>query len=339
MPVGDDISDEVRRNRNGQILINKRAIEDGDRPDKKININRNEIEVAVTADIQTAETAPGGRGGLLSGHPNGNAHGSGVGRSGVERGEFSTAASTGGSVDETWLRTGRRAVRDATSGTTGQVREQAIGTDTNSITLDDTSLTDENRQPVLRRTKTASDKSEFVSRWSVADHDGHVEEIALAAGGSDYSSDVQGNILSRGLESISLGVKKELRLVTEIDISAEGAGLTKITTDGIASINDVLRKENATIGFEEIALGQDGSAAARSDTSLGNESDRRVVDRETPNDNTRLTTGFYDNEFKGDTIQELGVFTNQGNLFYRAVLRQFTKDDFRVLCGVGFRFR
>lgn len=336
--VNEGIQSEVRENRNGQILINNRAINESDRPDKKININGNEISVTVTTDIQTADLAPGGTGGLISGHPNGNAHGSGVGVSGVMRGEF-TSVSGASSSRQTWLRTGRRGLRDAITGTTGQIREQAIGTGTGGITLDDTALTNENRKEIKTRTETASDKSEFESRWGVTEHDGFIEELALASGATDWGTDVQGNILSRGLETVSLGVGQELKLVTEIDIDADGSGLTKITDAGIAAANDVLRKENATIGLQEIALGQNGTAAARTDTALGNESKRRVVDREKVNDNLRIETGFYSDEFQTDDIQEFGVFTNNGNLFYRAVIKEFTKQDFRVLCGFGLRIR
>ena len=326
------IQDQVAENRRDVSKIDGRFVTVPDRRDQNLVFGRNGIRPAVakvevyTRDLNNA---------LVSGHPNGDRHGSGHGVSGDQRGDWTLI---GAEITATeWTRAGRNAVRDTLNGQDGALAEIAIGGGTGEPSPADAGLDAETGRTFAYGLRAGEAFNEVRGRgslrFSAVGDSGEVAEYGLF--------DSTGRLLSRTTTTIqSPSIEKEVRVDLTVRVDGDGTGSSVVTDDGKSAVADALQLESTVVGLEELAWGTGGTDPAGSDTALENEVLRKPAQRDLDLEVITVSAPQFEHEPSGQPYDytEVGVFDNTGSLVWRGTFDSFKKtEDTRFTMAVGFR--
>ena len=272
---------------------------------------------------------------LVSGHPDGNTHGSGHGVAGDFRGSWSLVEDVEESDD--FVQSGRNSLRDALGGSnTDYFGETAVGTGTTGAIPPDSSLESETGSAFAwGEAGSSANISVANSIFLFSEFGDSVSEYGVFS-----ASDLLYNRITT--TSVNPGDSEELRVETEFTVTGDGVGNSAITDDGEELIALTLRDSDTPVGLNEIAFGSGNAPPQESDTSLDTEEFRKNVERELSSETITAHTVVFQNEPSSQPvdIQEVGVYDNGGNLLWRTVIDQFTKnEDVEFDTFVGFSIR
>lgn len=327
MPKG--IDRYVSENREATRRIDATFVEISSQRDKNINFLNNTITIPTTIQVYTRSLNDS----LISGHPNGDKHGSGFGVAGDVRGDWSLVEDVEQSEDFT--ENGRNSVRNVLAGeTTSSMDEMAVGDGTNTASHEDTSLQSKNKRKITHVYEGENTNESVGSSYFLfAEFGDQVSEYGIFDG--------NGNLLNRiTTNSVNPGVEEELRVDIKFTINGSGLGDSKITNDGEESIANSLRSESSTIGVNKFLFGDDDTSPAKSDTALANQTFSKVAQRQKEPETLVAHVFFTDSEPSGlpKTVKEIGIEDNNGNLLWRAIIDSFDKtSDFSFQVSSGFR--
>ena len=325
------VQEQVAENRNETRKIDSFFMLVSTQNDRTISLTRNFIEVEIETEVYERDLG----GGLISGHPNGDEHGSGHGVSGDTRQQWEVQSVT---IDsEQLVRGGRNSIRDALAGEEGAVSFVVVGSDGTSVSSGDESLVSEEGQVFASGLRDDDNETRARSMpFLFAEYGEEYQEFGVVDQGERLMSR---SVLDAVRESSR---EKELRVDTTFSIQGTGVGDSVITNEGRASVADAIQLPGTTVGFEELAFGNGETDPSVTDTSLDNELFRKGVVRDVESEQVIARTKVYENEPSVQPVdfEELGVYDNNDRLLYRALIRSFEKtDQFEVLVTVGFNVR
>lgn len=326
------IQDQVAENRRGVQQIDGRFIFVPDRRDSNLTFGRNEFQMDLEVEVYTRSLNDS----LISGHPDGDSHGSGQGVAGDVRGSWSLVEDVEASAE--WTREGRNAVRDALAGETGALDEIGVGTGSADAATDDTALGSETGDTFAYGIRSTEAFNEVRARANFL-------YVETGAGGQDLTEygvfDQTGRLLGRVTTStVTVSPSEEVRVDITVTVTGDGNGTSVITDDGEKAVADSLQLEAKTIGLDKILWGTGTATPTESDTSLANQVFEATCQRTTDLEVLTVSAPQFESQPAGQPYDytEVGVEDNQGNLVWRTTMDPFEKtENVRFTTSVGFR--
>lgn len=325
MPKG--IDEFVSENREQVNKIDATFIPVSTQDTKRLTFTNSEIRIGVEIEVFTRPL----NNTLISGHPNGTKHGSGYGVAGDVRGDWTLVTDTEQSKD--FVQEGRNNVRDTLAGeTTGSIEETAVGTGTSDANQNNTSLGNETNR-VFAWGKQGANAEETVAESYFLFHEfgDSVTEYGV------YSED--GKLYNRiTTSSVNPTKEEELRTETTFSITGNGIGNSVITNTGEQVVAESLRSTDTAVGIDEVAFGNGTASPSKTDTSLGNQTFKKVSQRQKDPETVTAHTVVFQNEpgIQPTDVKEIGVIDANGRLIWRTLVDSFTKDsnvEFEVFAG------
>jgi len=296
---------------------------------RDLSFPRNTVEVTVQVEVYKRDLNSS----LISGHPNGSAHGSGHGEAGDGRGEWSLVRSSASSA--AWTKDGRNAIRDALNGDVGGIKQAVLGHGSRDASNGDADLQD--RQATVYATGTKDDRNTTRGHglFLFHEHGDAATEFGLL--------DDSGRLLCRvTVDDVAPTAEEEVRAEVVLTFEGDATGDSVITDDGEGTVADAIRLDSVTVGLLEMAWGTGTTAFSKSDTALTSEVARTNVARELDLETIRASGKLYESEPASQPVDlsEVGVFDNNGNLFWATTFASEEKDSSAPLTTtVGFRFK
>jgi hypothetical protein len=272
---------------------------------------------------------------LISGHPDGETHGSGYGRSGDQRGDWTVLEDSEASSQ--FVREGRNILRDALTGQDDTyIKRIAVGSGTGDADILDTSLESETgREFAWGDDGSSGNEITAESLFLFSEVGSDVAEYGV------YSGD--GRLYNRiTTDTDTLSNNEELRVVISFTITGDGEGSSVITDTGEEKIADALQAVDSPIGMDEFAFGSGDSPASESDTSLDTQEFSKKVQPSTTTEQVNIETLIFEDEPSGQpvTIAEVGINDNEGDLLWRVVIEPFDKtEEFEFATSAEFQIK
>lgn len=334
-----EIPEQVARNRQGVRRVDSQFYEAPGRKQDNLRFLRNTF--SVEPEGGTVETRPMGSG-LISGHPDGETHGSGYGESGDHRGTWQTAAQGGQPGPGLWLRNGRNAVRDSLTGAAGKQLGR-VGAGTGGDTPQAVSLAALG-SPL--GTGAAWSGTPGTDQVSVT---GELRSTDVVGGGDNiteygvYAED--GTLVARYL-SDGAGIPRdsdfEVRLSATFTATGSGAGNATVTDAGVDMVRDTLLGSGGGVGIDTVAWG-DGTPST-DPPALGSAVLSKEVAASTATEQLRVSSPQFADEPASQpvTYSEAALFDNRGNIIWISgyVPNAFEKDaGTQFTTVIGFRLK
>jgi len=284
---------------------------------QNLTFSNNEIAVTIGIEVSTRSLNDS----LISGHPNGDVHGSGQGVSADQRGSWNTETSSVQSEDFT--QDGRDSVAESLAGSeTAFLRETAVGTGTSTAVPTDTAL-DSETDRTFAWAYEGNNPNETVSEsyFLFAEYGDQVTEYGV------YSGD--GKLFNRVTTAdIDPTLEEELQVKTTFAIEGDGVGNSAFTDDGEEVVARTLR-DSQIVGIQKIAFGDGAVLPQESDTSLVNELFAKTAQRNLGPESVTAQTVVFSGEPAGQPVDvaEIGVFDNNDNLLWRIIIEDFEKNE------------
>lgn len=323
------IDEFVSENRRDIKKIDSTFIPISGQSDKNLSFSDNEFQINVSIEVYTRPLNQA----LVSGHPNGDTHGSGHGESGDDRGEWTLHDDF--EVSAQFVVSGRDSVGEALAGTEGAVvQETAIGNGTNEAQVTDNSLQSEVSRSSAWKIETTGNESVVGSVFLFSETGSEVSEYGVYSG-----NDKLYNRITTQTNSISN--EEEIRVETTFTVTGDGTGNSVITDTGEGKVAQSF-VSGTPIGIDAFAFGSGSTSPSESDTSLAvPEFDKPAQQTASPEAITARTIVFEDEpQSQPITLSEIGVEDNNGDLLWRTTLEPFEKtDSFEFTATVGFRIK
>lgn len=312
------IDEFVSENREDVRKIDSTFVPVSNQSTQTFSFSGNEINVSLSIEVYTRSL----NNSLISGHPDGATHGSGHGVSGDQRGEWTLEEDT--AQGEKFVQSGRNNIRDTLAGdTTGSINQTAVGSGTSSPVSSDTSLGSENGR-VFAWGKAGANSNETIGESIFLFHEfgDVVSEYGVYSEGGNLYNRITTN-------QVNPTQNEELRVETKFTIEGDGVGNSVITHDGEDRVAKSIRSTDSPIGLEEFQFGSGTQDPNKNDSQLGNSKDIKVAEREKGPEILTVHTFVFQNEPSNQPfdITEIGVFTNNSYLFWRARIESFTKNS------------
>ena len=326
-----DIRSQVAENRRDVQRINARFIFAPERQDKNLSFGRNSFVMTVSIEVYTRSL----NNTLISGHPDGDQHGSGHGESGDLRGDWTVVEDTADTSN--WTRDGRNTVRDCLAGDEVGVSELAVGTDGTDATPADTTLGAETGRTAVYGLRAGEDFNDLRVRGNFTYGEtggGGIQPVEF--GLIDSVGDLIGRLTT---PAVSKSADEELRVDITVTCEGDGNGESVVTDTGEEVVVDSLQNEGVVVGIDEVAWGTGTSTPDPSQSALDTEVLRRVVQRATSLERISVSAPQFEAEPASQPVNytEVGLFDNNGNMIWRTVIDPFEKDsDTRFTTTVGF---
>lgn len=284
------------------------------------NITFTSNEIGITLSVQVY-TRPIGNG-LVSGHPNGDTHGSGHGVSGDHRGGWTLVESDMESGE--FVRGGRNNIRDLLDGVSGSyIGKAAVGSGTGTAQPLQNSLESENgRVFAWGNPGSASNEADGEAIFRFNEHGGEINEYAMFS-----ASETIYNRLTTA--TVSPSNEQEVKVVTTFTVTGNGGGSSAITDIGENRVADSFHAIDVPVGIDAIGFGNGTTTAAESDTSLENELFTSLAERQLSQEGITAHTVVFRDEPSSQPvdISEIGIFDNEDNLLWRTTVESFQKDE------------
>lgn len=321
------IEETVAENRAGQKRLEGYAIEVSSDATRDYVFTGNTVEVLVSVDVYTRPL----RSTLIMGHPDA-AQGMGRGDLGDNRGSWSQVGATEQSGEFT--SDGRLAVVDALAGNNNGITRVVAGTDSTDAGTGDSALESESGDTFAFGIKQASNITRARGPFLFHEFGDTVSEVGV--------EDKDGNLMARlTLSTVDPTSGQEFKAEIDLEFQGSGIGDSVVTDTGETALANSIKVLGETVGLYEVALGTGTATPQKSNTTLNNEQDRKLAERETGGETIRGTTKWYKNEPSPEQpldVSELGVFDFDGNLVWHGVFESFEKNDsFPFRGGAQFR--
>lgn len=321
----------VSENRDNVKRIDATFVPTSGQSNKNLTFGNNEIEVSTAIQIYTRPL----NNTLISGHPNGNEHGSGEGESGDTRGSWTLVEDV--EASESFVTSGRNALRNALAAQAGShIGKIALGTGTSDAGPSDSALDTETAR-VFAWPKPGGSNNQSVAESIFLFHehsDSNSEYAAYSAGGDIYN-----RITTTAVNTTE---EEECRVEIEFTVTSNTLGSAVITNTGENRIAGSLRAIDTPIGLNGIVFGSGSTAPSKTDTSLATRefAKRSQVERSSETVTTRTIVFQNEPTEQPVNISEIGVEDNSGNLLWRTVIEQFEKKaNMEFDAYVGFRVK
>lgn len=297
------------------------------------NLSFTDNSIRVTSEIEVY-TRPLNDG-LVSGHPNGDVHGSGQGKSGDHRGPWSLVEDS--EEARQFLKGGRNSVRDTLAAVSDSyIGKMAVGSGSSNPLPTDSSLDSENgRVFSWPNPGNESNQSEAESIFLFSEYGDDISEYSVySAGDTIYNRIVT--------ETVSPTEEEEVRVVSTFTVEGDGTGNSVITDIGEDRIAHSFRSIDSPIALNEMRFGDGSSTPQESDTGLDSENFSTFISRERSPETITAQAVVLEIEPSNQPvdISEIGVFDNDGNMIWRTVLDSFEKNgESKFDAFVGFRIK
>lgn len=328
-----EIPEQVAQNRQDVKRIDGEFITVPSSVQRDLAFSRNAVNLTPEATTYTRPLNDS----VVSGHPNGDQHGSGQGVSGDQRGAWSAAQSIP-SANCAFTRGGRSAVARALDGQqSGSVGGSAVGTGRTTAEVENTALEAQAGETWAYGLKDAPEtvRTRSQYRFSELGPGGwpDIYEVALEA--------ANGDLMARCVAdtATSTGPESELRADVSLTVSGSGATSSVFTAAGEQAVADSIQVEGVTNGIAEIAWGTGTQTLTDATTSLDTEVFRKNAGRSVGTERVTASAPQFQSEPAGQpfTYTEVGVFDTAGNLMWVVVFDGYGKDeDTRFTTSVGF---
>lgn len=308
----------VSKNRENINTINSTLTSISSQTSKNIQFIQNEIVILFELVIETRSTGNS----LISGHPDGDTHGSGNGVSGDDRGSWNQQ--TNEISSESFVNKGRKNLKNAIAGDSGEsVSETAIGTDSTLPSRTDTDLGNETSRVFTWSKSSGSGKALCTSEFRFHQTGSVIKEVGVF----NENNQLYGRILPSSNVSVTQG--QEVRTETTLKVEGIGKGNSVITVTGQDEISEVFYNNSTKVGFRYVAFGSGTTSPAINDTSLETKELEKTAKREvTESQMTALAYVLNDEPSSQPVdISEIGILDEDKNLIWRATFEPFNKDN------------
>lgn len=322
-----DIPSQVARNRRSVKRLDKNFVEGITDSDQNLTFERNTITVEVAPDVYTRPLGNA----LISGHPDGETHGSGHGVSGDQRGAWTAVNIT--VEDSDFTRDGRTQVASLLRGgaTQGGIQETAIGTGSGAVEPADSSLdapTGQRRAYTIRENPVrvrARSNFLFAEVENSAGDAVDPQEFGILAGG--FSFIARATLAS----AVGLTQAEELRVDSTFTVGGGGSNTSVFTAQGLSTVAEALENEFGVSAIAKIAWGTGTPTLDPANASLGNQVFEKDVQRGTqPEVVAAFVPQFRDEpSSQPHDYTEVAVINSVGTIFWLADLTDspFPKDS------------
>lgn len=259
---------------------------------------------------------------LISGHPNGDRHGSGHGESGDLRTNWTLTEDT--EQSSKFVVDGRNIVANGLSGNDGSfIGEIAVGDGSSDAQTNDVSLESENGRTIAFPNVGINNNQTIAkSLFLFQEYGDSISEYGvLSQNGSLYN-----RITTYDINPTN---EKELRVEIEFEVEGQSLGPSVITDVGEKKVAESLRALDSPIGLEKTNYGTGNTSATPSDTSLENEVIAKNSARNVSSESVTAITTVFGNEpnTQPHDISEIGVISKDGSIFWRTTIDPIKKDS------------
>jgi len=310
------IEETVAENRSGRKRLEGYAIEVSSDATRDYVFTGNTVEVTVGIEVYTRPL----RSTLIMGHPD-PAQAMGRGGLGDNRGDWTLVTDTEESGEFT--SGGRGTVIDALAGGQIGLAALAVGTSSTSAGTGDSSLGSQEGSAFAFGMKDASNVTRARAPFLFSEFGDVVTEYGV--------EDQDGTLMCRlTTTAVNPAADEELKVGITFEFNGSGIGDSVITNAGEKGIADAIQLQKETVGLYQVALGTGTADPQKSDTSLTNEQDRKLAEREAGDETVRAYTKWYKSEPDPEQpldVSELGVFDFDGNLVWFGTFDAFEKTE------------
>lgn len=316
--MAKNINNFIKENRRDVRNIDSSFVSISSQSGSNLTFNKNSFVVRTSVNVYTRSLDNA----LISGHPNGDKHGSGNGISGDDRNDWTLVASEN---SKNFLKTGRENIADGLIGKSGEYLNQlAFGTDSTPVDISDTSLKSESLRNFLWSGE-GNQSNKTIANSYLLFHE-HNENSYKEFGIYNNNNELYNRATT---DSVTPSLEEELRVEIEYTIFGDTVGASVLTDKSEELLAESMRTTDTSVGVNKIAFGTGSSNPSKSDTSLDSENYRKTIARKRRPEEVSAQTLTYRNEPNGQPLEitEIGLFDTSGNLLWRTIIDAFQKND------------